>query len=158
MPTPAYIGFLAALGLAGCATAPVLNTPGAETGLHGGLASKGTIADPLAARDIISIYRHNHGLAPLTIDPELQAAALEKARAMVQADKASGGVGGIKRGIVVSNVSAGYHSVADAFSGWRGAPQQNANMLNPNVKRMGIASVYSPHSKYGVFWALVLTD
>jgi len=29
-------------------------------------------------------------------------------------------------------------------------------MLNKNVTRMGIAAIYSPKSKYKVFWALVL--
>jgi hypothetical protein len=29
-------------------------------------------------------------------------------------------------------------------------------MLNSGVTRMGIAAVYSPKSKYKVFWALIL--
>jgi hypothetical protein len=29
-------------------------------------------------------------------------------------------------------------------------------MLNANVTHMGIAAVYSPKSKYKVFWALIL--
>ena len=28
-------------------------------------------------------------------------------------------------------------------------------MLNRNVTRMGIAAVYSPNSKYKVFWTLI---
>ena len=42
------------------------------------VASAGAMVDPLAARDIISIFRRNNNLPPLTIDPVLQAAALEK--------------------------------------------------------------------------------
>ena len=151
--------FLAALGLAlaGCATPPPVPTGGSEAEMDISLANTGAVANPLAMRDLLSIYRHNHGLPPLTIDPALQAAALEKARAMARADKASGGVN-VPGRAVVSNVAAGYHTVADAFSGWRGGTRQNANMLKPGVKRMGVASVYAPGSKYGVFWALVLAD
>ena len=58
----------------------------------------------------------------------------------------------------VENVSAGYHTLAEAFSGWRQSPPHNANMLDPAVRRMGIATAYVPGSKYHVFWALVLTE
>jgi uncharacterized protein YkwD len=56
----------------------------------------------------------------------------------------------------VENVSAGYHTLAEAFSGWRESPPHRANMLNKGVTRMGIAAVYSPKSKYKVFWTLIL--
>jgi len=54
------------------------------------------------------------------------------------------------------NVSAGYHTLAEAFSGWRDSPPHRANMLNSSVARMGIAAVCAPASKYKVFWALIL--
>ena len=154
------LGFLASLGLAlaGCAAPPPPADNAGEAGLNASVASAGAVVDPLAARDIISIFRRNNNLPPLTIDPVLQAAALEKARAMARADKASGGVSASGRSTVVSNVAAGYHTMADAFSGWRGSPQQKANMLNPAVRRLGIATAYAPGSKYKVFWALVLTE
>jgi uncharacterized protein YkwD len=31
-------------------------------------------------------------------------------------------------------------------------------MLNPRMRRMGIATAYAPDSKYKVFWALVMAD
>ena len=58
--------------------------------------------------------------------------------------------------VAVENVSAGYHTLAEAFSGWRDSPPHRANMLNKDVTRMGIAAVYSPKSKYKVFWTLIL--
>ncbi len=58
--------------------------------------------------------------------------------------------------IAVENVSAGYHTLAEAFSGWRDSPPHRANMLKSGVTRMGIAAVYTPNSKYKVFWALIL--
>jgi uncharacterized protein YkwD len=56
----------------------------------------------------------------------------------------------------VENISAGYHTLAEAFSGWRDSPPHRANMLNKNVNRMGIAAEYAPGSKYKVFWTLIL--
>jgi uncharacterized protein YkwD len=58
-------------------------------------------------------------------------------------------------GAAVENVGAGYHTLAEAFSGWRDSPSHRANMLNRGT-RMGIASAYAPGSKYKVFWALIL--
>ena len=54
------------------------------------------------------------------------------------------------------NISAGYHSLAEAFSGWRDSPPHRANMLLKGADRMGIAAVYAPGSKYKVFWALII--
>ena len=36
------------------------------------------------------------------------------------------------------------------------SPPHRANMLNKGVTRMGIAAIYSPKSKYKVFWTLIL--
>ena len=58
--------------------------------------------------------------------------------------------------MAVENISAGYHTMAEAFSGWRDSPPHRANMLAKGATRMGIAAVYSPNSKYKVFWALIL--
>jgi uncharacterized protein YkwD len=62
----------------------------------------------------------------------------------------------IRSSVAVENISAGYHTLAEAFSGWRDSPPHRANMLNGSVTRMGIAAVYAPASKYKVFWALIL--
>ena len=60
--------------------------------------------------------------------------------------------------VAVENVGAGYHTLAEAFSGWRDSPPHRANMLNGSVNRMGIAAVYAPQSKYKVFWALIMAS
>ncbi len=54
------------------------------------------------------------------------------------------------------NIGAGYHTLAEAFSGWRDSPPHRANMLLKDATQMGIAAAYSPGSKYKVFWALIL--
>jgi uncharacterized protein YkwD len=54
------------------------------------------------------------------------------------------------------NISAGYHTLAEAFSGWRDSTPHRENMLLKDATRMGIAAVYTPSSKYKVYWALIL--
>jgi len=45
----------------------------------------------------------------------------------------------------------GYHTLAEAFSGWRDSQPHRANMLKGGVNRLGIAAVYAPQSKYRVW-------
>ena len=65
---------------------------------------------------------------------------------------------GYAHGAAVENVSAGYLTLAEAFSGWRDSPPHNKNLLEPRMRRMGIATAYAPGSKYRVYWALVMSD
>ena len=102
----------------------------------------------------------------MTIDPELMRLANEQASAMAARGALDHGAGApfqerIRKSrfdatAAVENIGAGYHTLAEAFSGWRDSPPHRANMLNANVTHMGIAAVYSPKSKYKVFWALIL--
>jgi len=56
------------------------------------------------------------------------------------------------------NIGAGYHTLAEAFSGWRDSPPHRRNMLLQGATRIGIAAAYAPNSKYRVFWALILAE
>ena len=58
--------------------------------------------------------------------------------------------------VAVENISAGYHTLAEAFSGWRDSPPHRANMLKSGATKMGIAATYAPGSKYKVFWTMIL--
>jgi uncharacterized protein YkwD len=60
--------------------------------------------------------------------------------------------------LAVENVSAGYHTLAEAFSGWRDSPPHRANMLQNGVTKLGIAASYAPNTKYKVFWTLILAS
>jgi uncharacterized protein YkwD len=93
--------------------------------------------------------------------------AEEQARAMAARDKMDHNVTGRAFNIrvklsgydakfAVENIGAGYHTLAEAFSGWRDSPGHRANMLKGGATHMGIAAVYAPNSKYKVFWSLVL--
>jgi uncharacterized protein YkwD len=63
---------------------------------------------------------------------------------------------GYAANVAAENISAGYHTLAEAFSGWRDSPPHRANMLLNGATRIGIAAVYTPKSKYKVYWALIL--
>jgi uncharacterized protein YkwD len=150
--------------LAGCAdSAP---PPSGQPTFYQDLAQSDATLDAAAAQSMISGYRGNNGLGPVVVDPELMRLASEQAHAMAAKDKMDHDVGrpfqdrirnaGLGGSVAVENVSAGYHTLAEAFSGWRDSPPHRANMLNRGVTRMGIAAAYAPRSKYKLFWALIL--
>jgi len=118
--------------------------------------------DAAMARDMIGAYRGNNGLRPLSLDPDLQAAAQAEADAMAKADKPSSAEA-FKARLSASgftgpaaNLSAGYHTLAEAFSGWRESPQHNRVLLDAKASRIGIATAYAPNSKYKVYWVLAV--
>ena len=155
---------IATLALAGCTgnEAP----PPAQPSFYQDLAQPGVTVDAAAAASMISGYRNNNSLGPVVVDPELMRLAGEQARAMAARNKIDHDVGKpfadrirnspFAGSVAVENISAGYHTLAEAFSGWRDSPPHRANMLNAGVTHLGIAAVYAPASKYKVFWALIL--
>jgi uncharacterized protein YkwD len=152
----------AAAMLAGCAGEP---QPSGQPSFYDSMAKPGATVDAQRAASMISGYRANNGLGAITVDPELMKLAEQQARAMVAKDKVDS-VGGpvsqrVRRAgfdgaVAGENISAGYHTLAEAFSGWRDSPPHRANMLLKGATRMGIAAVYAPGSKYKVFWSLIV--
>ena len=159
--------FAAILSLAACAQKP-LEIPTGQPSFYLSMASRDAKVDTAAARDLISIYRRNNGLSTVALDPLLQAEAQKQAEAMAAANSMSHEVraslqvrldgSGLGHTTAVENISAGYHTLADAISGWRNSRPHNENLLNGKMRRMGIASAYAPGTKYKVFWALVMSD
>ena len=154
---------LGAAALAACGdNAP----PSGQPSFYIDLAQAGTALDANAAQSMISGYRGNNGLGPVVIDPELMRLASEQAAAMAARDKLDHDAAhpfperlrksGYDASIAVENIGAGYHTLAEAFSGWRDSPPHRANMLNSGVTQMGIAAVYTPKSKYKVYWSLIM--
>jgi uncharacterized protein YkwD len=128
------------------------------------MASKDAQLDAATAASMISGYRANNGLGAVRVDPQLMKLAREQAQAMASRNKVGHNVAqGFKERVkaypakaAAENVGAGYHTLAEAFSGWRDSPPHRANMLLTGATHMGIAAVYAPQSKYKVFWALIL--
>jgi uncharacterized protein YkwD len=153
---------LAALG--GCAADRP--PPSGEPSMYASMATTEAELDAPAAAAMISGYRANNGLTAVTIDPELMKLADAQARAMAAHDRMDHNVirdfgerlriAGYKSTVAAENIGAGYHTLAEAFSGWRDSPPHRQNMLLSGASRIGIAAAYSPKSKYRVFWALIL--
>src|SRR5215475_5559899 len=130
-------GFLLAVALAGCASDS--EPPAAEPSFYNSLASADAKVDAAMAASMISGYRSNNGLSAVRIDPELMKLAQALAQAMAARDKLDHGVlrdfrsrlrsSGYDANIAVENIGAGYHTLAQAFSGWRDSPPHRKNML-----------------------------
>lgn len=158
---PLAIGASLALLVGGCVVEPRTASTDATPSFYRSLARSDAAIDGETARAMISAYRRNHGLAPVAFDPALAHLAAEEAEAMAAADKPASG-DAVKARLAAAgfaapnaNLSAGYHTLAEAFSGWRDSPQHNRVLLDPDAGRMGIATAYAPGSKYKVYWALV---
>lgn len=130
------------------------------------MAAPGARLDAAAAASMISQYRQNNGLAAVEVDPDLMRLAETQSQAMAAANKMDHDVkaplakrlngSGYPATLAVENVSAGYHTLAEAFSGWRDSPPHRANMLKNGVTKLGIAASYAPNTKYKVFWTLIM--
>jgi uncharacterized protein YkwD len=150
--------------LAGCAA----EAPVQEPAMYANMANPGARLDTLAAATMISQYRQNNGLGTVEVDPELVRLAETQSLAMASQNKLDHDVKaplakrlnafGYPTNVAVENVSAGYHTLAEAFSGWRDSPPHNANMLKNGVTKLGIAASYAPNTKYKVFWTLILAS
>jgi uncharacterized protein YkwD len=136
--------------------------------MYSSMATSGVKVDAQAAASMISLYRQNNGLGAVVIDPELMKAAEVQSQAMATRNKLDHDVkaplpkrlnaAGYPATLAVENVSAGYHTLAEAFSGWRDSPPHRANMLQNGVTKLGIAASYAPDTKYKVFWTLILAS
>ena len=159
------LAVLALVALSGCAADTV---PKAEPSFYRNLAQPGAQLDAAAAASMISGYRSNNGLPAVTLDPELTRLAEAQAALMAKRDRLDHNTGkpfvarlkasGYDAKRAAENIGAGYHTLAEAFSGWRDSAPHRANMLLAGATRIGIAAVYTPSSKYKVYWALILAE
>jgi uncharacterized protein YkwD len=160
----AAAAFFVTLLLAGCASEAPVETPA----MYVDMAEPGGKLDPVVAASMISQYRQNNGLGAVAVDPDLMRLAETQSGAMAARNKLDHDVkaplarrlaaGGYPATVAVENVSAGYHTLAEAFSGWRDSPPHRANMLKSGVTKLGIAASYAPNTKYKVFWTLILAS
>ena len=113
------------------------NLPEGQPSFYQDLAGPAAALDAGAAQSMISGYRRNNGLGVVTIDPELMRLANEQATAMAARGMLDHSVGApfqerirkwrFDAGVAVENIAAGYHTLAEAFSGWRGAAGNRAS-------------------------------
>lgn len=154
---------VALIALAGCAE-PRSDRPA----FYVNLAEPGARFEEESARGMINAYRANNGLAPVALDPRLVALARGYAGDIGDAALRNPTVrpdgrldvrlvaAGYDAADVRETVTAGYYTIAEAFSGWRESQSHNETMLMPGAQHMGIAAVFRPNTKYKVYWVLVL--
>jgi uncharacterized protein YkwD len=160
----AICAIFALLMLAGCMSDGQPEQPT----MYLSMANGGATLDPQAAASMISLYRQNNGLGKVVVDPDLMKLAETQSASMAGRNKLDHdvkgpltrrlGASGYPATVAVENVSAGYHTLAEAFSGWRDSPPHRANMLSRDVTKLGIAASYAPNTKYKVFWTLILAS
>jgi uncharacterized protein YkwD len=161
----AAVAIIGLLALSGCiGDVSTIDQPS----MYISMADAGARLDSQAAASMISLYRQNNGLGGVAIDPELMKLAESQSQVMASHNKLDHDVkaplarrlnaSGYPAALAVENVSAGYHTLAEAFSGWRDSPPHRANMLKNGVTKLGIAASYAPNTKYKVFWTLILAS
>jgi uncharacterized protein YkwD len=164
MPLRGLAALILSLLLGACAAEAPVATPA----MYVNMAEPGAKLDSVVAASMISQYRANNGLGSVVIDPELTRLAEAQSQTMAAKNKLDHDAkaplaqrlnsSGYPAVVAVENVSAGYHTLAEAFSGWRDSPPHRANMLKSGVTKMGIAASYAPNTKYQVFWTLIMAS
>lgn len=146
-------GVAALAALVGGCSAP-LPPPPVQPAFYADLASPGASFDRKTASEIINAYRSKAGLGALTWDEGLAREAQANAERLAARGDLSDGGGAVPAGIKRS-VSGGYHTFADAFSGWRGSPPHDA-VLRAQGGRYAIAALARPGSRHRVYWVMLV--
>lgn len=146
------------LAIAACGTTNLAGLPDQPTSV--------VILDEQAAAVAISRYRAQYGLGPVVIDSSLIRAASYQAGTNAKAGRLSHEIGGtfdtrmaeagFGRSYAAENLSAGSATFDEVLARWKASPEHNKNMLMPQLKRVGIARVDAPGTRYKRFWALVM--
>jgi uncharacterized protein YkwD len=119
------------------------------------------------AAHLISAFRAENGLGPVSVNSRLMQAAASYAQVMGERDQIGHKLGaslpqrvaavGYEWGYVAENLAAGYSTLDDAMSGWKSSAGHRRNLLSPYATEIGIAAVATPAgSKHRNYWALIL--
>jgi uncharacterized protein YkwD len=118
----------------------------------------------LAFVDLLNQYRGSLGLASVSLNSELGAAAEYHSYDMATnnyfshyAPDGTDPVTNINNfgyyGLPSSeNIEAGVESAQDVLVGWQNSPEHNATMTNPQFTEVGVGRYYDPNSYYGWYW------
>jgi uncharacterized protein YkwD len=127
-----------------------------------------TRLDVAAARSLINGYRKQNGLKPLSINPQLTAAAKAHSQDLAKWDRIShyGSDGsnpwdrvrrtGYKARLAAENVGTGQVTLKEVFKGWQKSAGHDKNLLLKDAEQMGIALVYDAKTEFKTFWTLVV--
>src|SRR5215510_39887 len=101
------------------------------------VAITSTLAYAEDMAEMISRYRHAHGLSTVKTDPQLAAIAERQAKAMAAsgimdhnvAGSFTARISGARTGVAAENKAAGTKTWAETFHMWQTSPGHNANLL-----------------------------
>ncbi len=115
------------------------------------------------AAQAVSQWRAAHGLPPVSADGTLSKLAAQQTAAMmaqgVMSHHAAGDfqtrvrAAGV-RGTAAENLALGTHTLDHTMALWQGSWGHNANLLNPAIRRVGLARGITPTGQ--VYWTLML--
>jgi uncharacterized protein YkwD len=113
--------------------------------------------------ELTNAERQKLGLAPLTLSPELQAAAQGYSEVLASGDcfdhtcgpvpdlaERDSEAGYSDWTTLGENLAAGYATPEEVVAGWMASPGHRANMLSPSYTDIGIG--LSRGGQYGVYW------
>lgn len=104
--------------------------------------------------DLTNEFRSQNGLPPLTLNTQLNAAALEQSQDMAQEDffdhigldgstpATRAQDQGYNFSFIGENIGAGYQTPGEVVQGWINSPGHRENLLNPNYAEIGIGYFY----------------
>jgi len=116
--------------------------------------------------ELISRYRHAHGLSTVKTDPQLTAVAERQAKAMAASgimDHSVAGsftsrLAGVPRGMAAENIAAGTKTWAETFRMWQNSPGHNANLLQSKADIVGVAVARNEQTRYKTYWAMAIAE
>jgi hypothetical protein len=130
------------------------------------VAIAATLAHAEDMAEMISQYRHEHGLSTVKNDPQLTAVAERQAKAMAAsgvmdhnvAGSFTARISGVRTGMAGENIAAGTKTWAQTFHLWQTSPGHNANLLLSKADIVGVAVANNEQTHYKTYWAMVIAE
>ena len=125
-----------------------------------------TLAHAEDMAEMISQYRHAHGLSAVKTDPQLTAIAERQAKAMAAsgimdhnvAGSFAARISGARTDMAAENIAAGTRTWAETFHMWQTSPGHNANLLQSKADIVGVAVAHNEQTRYKTYWAMVIAE
>ena len=130
------------------------------------VAITATLAHAEDMAEMISQYRHEHGLSTVKTDPQLTAIAERQAKAMAAsgimdhnvAGSFTARMSGARTGLAGENIAAGSKTWEQTFHMWQASPGHNANLLQSKADIVGVAVARNEQTRYKTYWAMVIAE
>jgi uncharacterized protein YkwD len=123
-----------------------------------------TTREASRAAQAVSQWRAAHGLPAVQSDSRLAKLAAQQTAAMMAQGVMSHDAGGEfsarvraagVRGTAAENLAMGTATLEQTMALWQGSWGHNANLLNPAIRRVGLARGVTPTGQ--VYWTMVLS-